>query len=165
MDSKVFFVFLLLVGISHGLECYIHNYNGPQYPEEIQENDDPVRVQCPAGFDACATRMYCNISKLITMYWKSTILIADTDEDGTDRFCAISQWSGLGFYPMPQVGYCTTTFRLDLNQNLRQHNICLCSEDLCNRSKLCSSSISTTPRSILPQMPSFGYIFNCNPQW
>ena len=67
MDSKVFFVFLLLVGISHGLECYIHNYNGPQYPEEIQENDDPVRVQCPAGFDLCATSMYCiSILKLIT---------------------------------------------------------------------------------------------------
>jgi len=109
MDSKVFFVFLLLVGISHGLECYIHNYNGPQYPEEIQENDDPVRVQCPAGFDACATH---------------------TDEDGTTRLCANSQWlQHGGFKPRPQIGTCTEITNLRTGT---KSNLCLCSDDLCN---------------------------------
>ena len=58
MDSKLFFVFLLLVGISHGLECYIH------FPEA---SVNPTKLQCGDGFDLCATGMYLSTLKLITM--------------------------------------------------------------------------------------------------
>merc|ERR1712062_503825 len=99
MDSKVFFVFLLLVAISHGLECYAG-----------WENGDPVRVQCPAGFDLCAT---------------------NTHEDGTARFCANSQWlqHHVGFKPRPQIGTCTEITNLRTGT---KSNLCLCSDDLCN---------------------------------
>ena len=134
MDSKVFFVFLLLVGISHGLECYKH------YPGYPGATVDPIRVQCPYGYDLCATGMYCAaIYQNFTMYWKSTILIADNyeaqysrfNEDGTNRFCAKSQWLDR-FQPIPQIGTCTETFWIDFGQNVQKTNLCLCSDDLCN---------------------------------
>jgi len=108
MDSKVFFAFLLLVGISHGLECYKH------YPEEHPgwENGDPVRVQCPDGFDLCAT---------------------NTNEDGnTGRFCYKSQWlqeQRDRYTPMPQIGTCTEITSI---RSGRKDYVCLCSDDLCN---------------------------------
>merc|ERR1711860_195367 len=112
MDSKLFFVFLLLVGISHGLECYKH------YPGYPGATVDPIRVQCPYGYDLCATDNYeAQYSRF--------------NEDGTNRFCAKSQWLDR-FQPIPQIGTCTETFWIDFGQNVQKTNLCLCSDDLCN---------------------------------
>ena len=64
------------------------------------------------------------------MYWKSTILIAATNEDGeTARFCDELKWLKDNFEPVPQKGRC-----MDVTRDGETYTMCLCDANMCNKS-------------------------------
>ena len=66
------------------------------------------------------------------MYWKSTILIAATNEDGkTGRGCDELKWLKDNFEPDPKKGRCVDTTYIG---NGKKFTICLCDANMCNKS-------------------------------
>ena len=68
----------------------------------------------------------------ITMYWKSTILIAESYEDGkTGRGCNQLKRLKSGYEPDPQKGSCMDVIGIGTGQKSK---LCLCEVNLCNKS-------------------------------
>ena len=66
------------------------------------------------------------------MYWKSTILIADTYEDGkTARGYEELKWLKDNYHPVPQIGSCINITYVSTGG---KRNTCVCDTDLCNKS-------------------------------
>merc|ERR1712062_305735 len=120
MDQKVVCMFLLLVvGTSHGLQCY----TGQPSPGDrgTEDNFDPAnanKVTCDADHDVCI----------------KTIGIGPGS--GIDRRCEDLKNYKNFFDPILELDTCSeTTISLGPETN-RKATVCTCSQDLCNKSTM-----------------------------
>ena len=132
MDQKVVCMFLLLVvGTSHGLQCYEGDFG-------TEDNFDPAnatKVTCDADHeDVCIKSMYI-LSKTTTMYWKSTILIAAIGigpGSGIYRQCSNPRNYKNYLDPIPELDKCIETTGTDGPIRGQKGTVCVCSQDFCN---------------------------------
>ena len=137
MDQKLVCMFLLMVGISHGLQCNVTTFLVTRTRTTF-----PRKNNVMAGFwSMMSASNLCKTSPKMHILLNYHLLkIHNFDCSNSDASNSFGNCDSLQFYmenfePTPELGSCTYT-KLAGSDTWIPGYLCLCNEDFCNNAQL-----------------------------